>query len=106
MKIKLEDTKFDIILQMSKGNPGAMSTLMSIIDDEQLLPILLTLNKENIYGSHIYMLWNDCCDRNNAEFKKTVLAIANKKISRKDLEERLLNVGYGKEFKDLLDDAI
>ena len=70
-KIKLTDTIIDIVLKMSKDNPGAIQTLMEIltgsqrIDPECLfqgLGPLLMLDTYEIYGSDIYILFNDKCN--------------------------------------------
>ncbi len=72
-RIGLQDSMQDIVLKMAEGNPGAITALMGLItakggiDPDQLLgPIgtVLSLDTYGIYGSNIYILWNDQCDRN------------------------------------------
>ena len=71
-RIKLTDNTSDIIRKMSEGNPGAMAILMEMlrpnnIDPNNALggmsPILL-LDSFGIYGSDIYVLHSDICNRN------------------------------------------
>ena len=72
-KITLTDTLQDIIVKMSDCNPGAVHALMDIyqnaesIDPQSLMkglgPILL-LDTLEIYGTDIYILYNDKCNRN------------------------------------------
>lgn len=54
-----------------EGNPGALSFLMAAYDT---LPFAAEagfsrMHREGIRGDRLYMLWNDCCERN------TLLAI-------------------------------
>jgi hypothetical protein len=75
-RIKLGDTTMSAIIKMSEGNPGAMSTLMEIIsknpeiDPDDLMqgfgPIL-HLDSIGIYGTDIYILYNDICERDITE---------------------------------------
>lgn len=48
------------------------------------------------------MLWNDCCDRNIEKVKKIIKFYRKGKITSKDIDERIKNVGYGKNFDDLI----
>lgn len=71
-RITLNDNVQSAILKMMDGNPGAMSALMSILDDGvkidpdsfmgAIAPIL-TLDTLGIYGTDIYVLWSDICNR-------------------------------------------
>jgi hypothetical protein len=72
-RIKLNDSAIEILTKMSDGNPGAAQALMDIfqngvaIDPQnmmgELAPILL-LDTWEIYGTDIYVLYNDKCYRN------------------------------------------
>jgi hypothetical protein len=70
--IELKDTPMDVVFKMSKGNPGAMTTIMMILrDGEKIDPQafagglgkMLLLDSYEIYGTDIYILFNDKCDR-------------------------------------------
>ena len=73
-KLELKDSGMDIMLKMGEGNPGAINVLMTLMGDQSLkidpdnlmggLGTILFLDTLGIYGSNIYLLWNDCCDRN------------------------------------------
>ena len=68
-KIKLSDNIQDVFLKMSEGNPGALTTCFEIMKAKdnnpmKFIPIFLTLDDMELHGSYLYMLWNDCCDRN------------------------------------------
>ena len=60
------------MFKMSDGNPGALTTLMQIheenhkIDPQDFMKGLgpiLSLDSMGIYGTDIYVLYNDICDR-------------------------------------------
>jgi hypothetical protein len=75
-KIQLTDNTMDVVVKMSEGNPGAMNALMEILSKGKLIdtddPIqglgaILMLDTLGIYGSDIYVLHSDICDRNLAK---------------------------------------
>lgn len=53
----------EIILRMAEGNPGAAKAIMEMSRYYPLNSLLMELDYYHIYGERIYMLWNDCCDR-------------------------------------------
>ena len=72
IRITLEDNVASSIMKMSEGNTGALTAMMEIMDkhnsiDPQAsmggLGAIMTLDTWDIYGSHIYILFNDKCDR-------------------------------------------
>lgn len=71
-KIELTDTTMDVLIKMSEGNPGALSALMDMLDagakiDPQGalggLGSIMLLDTWEIYGSDIYILWSDKCQK-------------------------------------------
>jgi hypothetical protein len=75
-KIKLTDSVTDIVTKMSDGNIGALTIIMQIlsetdkIDPDNMLGglgVVLILDTYGIYGTDIYILNNDICDRNLAK---------------------------------------
>ena len=107
-KIKNIDNIQEMLLDMSEGNPGALTTCFEILRETsknpiKAIPLFLTLDTMELYGSHLYMLWNDCCDRNIKEVIKVIDGFMTGKITKKDINERIKNVGYGKSFVDLLE---
>jgi len=71
-RIQLTDNSMDIFVKMSDGNPGALSVLMEIqekhdsIDPQAVmgpLGAILALDMLEIYGTDIYVLFNDKCNR-------------------------------------------
>lgn len=74
-RINLQDSTMDAVIKMSDGNPGAMNVLMEILskgkyidpnDPMQGLGSVLMLDTLEIYGTDIYVLHNDICERNLA----------------------------------------
>lgn len=73
-KIKSTDTIESAMIKMSEGNPGALTVLMILIkeDEMNIVKYILALDTLEIYGSNIYILWNDCCDRNISKVKDII----------------------------------
>lgn len=103
-KLKNIDNMQDIILQLSEGNPGALTACLEILKETSIeaISVFLTLDYMELYGSHLYMLWNDCCDRNIKAVIDVINGFITGKITKNDINERIKNVGYGKSFSDLL----
>lgn len=106
-KLELKDNLQDIISKLSEGNPGAMTTLFEIMkyknnDPIEYFGIFMLIDTMELYGSHLYMLWNDCCNRNIQTTVDVIKAFQCGKITNNDINERIKNVGYGKSFDDLL----
>lgn len=71
-RIKLEDSIMDALVKMSDGNPGALTAMQNMLmQGENIDPqgalggtgAILDLDTWEIYGSDIYILWNDKCNR-------------------------------------------
>lgn len=82
-RIQLSDNTMDVIVKMSEGNPGAMTALMEImskgakIDPDDFmggLGAVLGLDTNGIYGTDIYVLYSDICDRNVAKMLSVLRA--------------------------------
>ena len=80
-KINGNDSIKDIIVKMCEGNPGAMQVLVAImesgstVDPDDIMGgvgKILLLDTFGIYGTDIYILNNDICDRDIA---KTIAVI-------------------------------
>ncbi|MBI4157821.1 hypothetical protein HY502_03155 [Candidatus Woesebacteria bacterium] len=75
-RIRLDMSVRDVIVAMCDGNPGAVAACAEItqlgeeIDPDAFsggLGAFLMLDTLNIYGSRLYMLWNDVCGRDVAK---------------------------------------
>lgn len=71
-RITLEDTGMSAIIKMAEGSPGAVAAMTNMmncaeeVDPQSALgplgPVMM-LDTFEIYGSSIYVLWNDTCGR-------------------------------------------
>ena len=89
----------EVISAMSEGNPGAIEciALMFLDDPYGTMLDLLLLDSLEIYGSKLYMIWNDCCDRNVKKMKKTLEAFRKGQFSKEEIHKNLSEV-YAKPF--------
>lgn len=71
-RIKLSDSISTAITKMAEGNPGALNACLSLLKEgDKIYPqyimegmiYIYDLDKEGIYGSDIYVFWNDICNR-------------------------------------------
>jgi len=71
-RIQLTDNTMDILIKMSDGNPGALTAMMEIIEKHESidpqammggLGAIMILDTWKIYGTDIYILYNDKCDK-------------------------------------------
>lgn len=55
-----------VSFDICKGNPGAFTFLMSAYDATPFIAerAFQKLQDANITGDKLYMIWNDCCNRN------------------------------------------
>lgn len=76
-RIQLTDPTMDIIVKMSDGNMGATMAIMDIIEQhEQIDPqamlggigAILALDDMGIYGTDIYVLYSDKCQKDVRKF--------------------------------------
>ena len=76
-RIDLSDDAQSIVVKMGEGNPGAITAMVSLlresaaIDPDNLLASLaplFTLDGLGIYGTEIYILWSDKCNRDTRRF--------------------------------------
>lgn len=72
-RIQLTDTGMDIVVKMCDGNPGAMTVLIELMQKKDF-PSILSLDSHEIYGTDIYVLWNDICNRNLDHLRAVLMA--------------------------------
>ena len=105
-RIKLKDNTMDVVVKMSEGNPGAMTCLCEMISKKDWtagtpgLLVILSLDTLGLYGSKIYMLWNDCCSRDLDKLDLVLLNWQRGNLSREAIHENL-SQGYGTPFENL-----
>jgi hypothetical protein len=107
-KIELTDTVIDILTKMSEGNPGALTCLMEMMKkkdwyfpDMEPLFYILHLDELGLYGSQLYILWNDCCNRDLDLFETVMRNHQMRRLSRAALLSNLEG-GRGKPFEELV----
>lgn len=64
-----------VIHEVCEGNPGAMTFLAEAfaVDLLSAATAFERMQNNNITGSKLYMLWNDCCDRNTVKALQIML---------------------------------
>lgn len=76
-RLTLKDTGMDMIIKMSEGNPGCVNALIELVKKYETidpdyalggLGAVLRLDDLGIYGSSIYVLYSDQCDRDIRTF--------------------------------------
>lgn len=84
----------EIIATMSEGNPGAATCMIQMFQYDFLTTMrdILWFDSMQIYGSKIYMIWNDCCKRDISKFKNTMEYLRSGKISKEEIHKNLNNV--------------
>lgn len=72
-RIDLTDTMMSALMKLAEGNPGALTAIAEMIKTSPIVdPLaafgsfgpLLSLDSHGIYGSRIWMLYSDVCQRN------------------------------------------
>jgi len=105
-KIGLNDSIMDVMVKMSDGNPGAITCLMDIMQKQDWYGgadsfiMILSFDTLELYGSNLYILWSDCCDR---DLVKLELVLRNWQMGNLTKEEihKNLSQGRGTPFTNL-----
>jgi hypothetical protein len=83
-RIELNDSMFSATMKVADGNPGAATALMSLcstaeeIDPQSFggpLSPLLSFDSYGIYGTDVYVLWSDICNKDNAKTLAVLRAV-------------------------------
>ena len=90
------------LLKMSEGNPGCLVFLTQFI---QLVPtaflLILQFDGMGLYGSKLYMLWNDCCNKDVNKVAEVMRRRNRGEITDAEIMEHVSGVyGTAFEFKD------
>ena len=104
-RINIFGTITENFINFAGGNPGAITTLFELqkaVQDRTAI-YLITLDKMELYEDKLYMLWNDCCNRDISKVIKILDYYEKVVIKQKDIDERIKEVGYGKSFDDLIE---
>jgi hypothetical protein len=111
-RLDLQDTTLTAISKMSEGNPGAMSALVDIlqngdeIDPQNIMGgmgVILSLDTHKIYGTDIYIIYNDKCDR---DLRKMLMLLRSVQLGFLP-ESKLQEMAADQEYKvNLTDEEI
>ena len=103
-RIELTDTTMDVILKMSDGNPGAMTVLVALLKEGELidpdaafggLSALIMLDSSGVYGEKIWMLYKDICNQSAGKMIGILRAVQLGFLAQHELHEALSH-GYGR----------
>ena len=80
----------EAIFTMSEGNPGALTCMMEMMNSNPMALLdILYFDSLGIYGSKIYMLWNDCCNRDMDKLNETLQYFREGDISEEEIHANL-----------------
>lgn len=104
-RLNIFGTLEDNFISFAGGNPGALNTLFELMKEakDRTALFLLTLDKMELYESHLYMLWNDCCNRDIKKMIKILELYEREIITQQDINKRIKSVGRGQSFDDFLE---
>lgn len=112
-RIKLQDTLSEVIFKMSDGNPGALTAIMALFEsnvrvdpDDWMGPLgsIMSLDGYGIYGTDIYILWSDICDKNIVHMIAVLRAAQLGYVSSEVIKDAVSRQDYsGRELLDIDD---
>jgi len=97
------DGIMEIAMKMSEGNPGALTAIIELVKKQDGIMYVLACDRIGVYGSRLYMLWNDCCGRSIDKFMCVIKAWQTGKLKAEEILEHVSG-GWGTPFEGL-DDA-
>lgn len=101
----------DIMIVMSDGNPGALTTMMTMMDKAESidpdsilggLGKIMSLDTHGIYGSRIWQLYSDVCKKNMNTTLGLMRAVQFGFLSEHKLSHAIDNYGEGLDIGNLL----
>lgn len=109
-KISLDDTVQDVIIKLSKGNPGALTVCLDILQKGKTIDpdglgggtgLLLLFDSLSLYGSRIWMLYKDVCGEDLVKTVAMLRAWQLGFVSEDNLKHAVDNYGNGIDNDDL-----
>ena len=97
------DSVMDVAMKMSDGNPGALNVIMQFLKNPMDIVFLLACDSIGLYGSQLYMLWNDCCGRDMDKVKRVLTGWQRGKITAEEIMQHVSG-GWGTPFEGLDDE--
>ena len=91
----------DMMMVMSEGNPGALTVLMQILQDDPVVGFvrILTLDHFDIRGPKVWQLWKDCSGQDKKRFYNTIEAIKHGAFTPEEVRTNL-GLAYSIPFLD------
>lgn len=81
----MPEIAYDWMLKVTDGNPGALAFVLDCIHTSEDSALgLMRMEKFNVIGEYLYVLWNDCCSRDT---EKAIRVMINN--SKEDILEHL-----------------
>lgn len=105
-KLKVTGDMRDTLIQMSEGNPGAVSVLVQLIKDDPMGFIdVLNLDDMGMRGSQIWIAYKDHCKEDIGAFRKALrdrdpAMVATVNASRGSAPGTPIAVTNGASFQD------
>lgn len=101
--ITLDEVVKDLVFNYSQGNPGAMTVVTLILKaaakDLAYMQCLDMFDKLKLKGPKLYMLWNDCCNRDIDKILKITFLLKLGELTEQDIHEHInYEKGRGREF--------
>ena len=93
----------DILNLLCESNPGAINVMRKIysIDPDKFSHYMYILEKCNIVGTKIYLLYNDMCKNNFDIFLEVVNGLEQKKIDKEKLTDNLSQI-YPEKYESFM----
>ncbi len=88
-KIEGKMSIIDMIIAMAEGNYYAVDILSRMMKDPQGILEVLYCDSLEIRGSKLYMLYNDCCDKNMDKFYRTLKMFKSGVFTEKQIHSNL-----------------
>lgn len=84
---------------LAEDSPGAIAVLIKVLSRPLGIQNISILYHFNITGDKIYLLWNDCCERNFDKFDRTLLLLQSGVYTEEEIH-RNLQLEYAVPFLD------
>lgn len=96
-----------VSFDICEGNPGCMSFLLRAYDEDPLNAEIAfsRMQRHGICGTNLYVLWNDCCDRNTT-FALAVMRAATIEVLKAHLCADIRGIPFSDEEKAIILDRL
>ena len=101
-RIEMNMSPMDVIAKMSEGNPGGLTVMMKIIENDPVCGVfdILHLDDMNIWGSQIWIGFKDYCNQDIDVFIEKIRArdpdmvkYINEESAREGINEHVVTAG-------------